>query len=303
MSDSAYKYLPQLKWVVAELDYYNIKWRDERAHDAYDKRVAGHVFTLQEHVEALVLSLLSANRPWFQIENNLDNIAKIFHGYNPDYLSLADPNKLVEKICSIDCGNRSIYKQMESLKHNISVLRKIDVDYGSVDAFAVEAIKDPMSIAIALSLKDGMYKLKNVGQALALEYLKHVGVDCVKPDVHIRRMLQRWGYFSYTPSEIETFDFIYGVSKNSGMLAMDIGSAMWNFCAKNYLEVCTASPRCRGCTVQCKSSIGDCGNLRDLVVWGNYLSNVDDVLAECERLTAKYETENLHSLLVKMGLI
>ena len=57
----------------------------------YLLRQSGHVFTFEEHIKAMLLSLLSANRPWKQIEENIDNLDKVFHEYNPEYLLNESP--------------------------------------------------------------------------------------------------------------------------------------------------------------------------------------------------------------------
>lgn len=71
---------------------------------------------------------------------------------------------------------------MKVLSYNIDVLATIQRTYGSLDSFVTS--DTPYNIAEKLSKKGSRYKLKQVGYALALEYLKNVGIPAIKPDVH-----------------------------------------------------------------------------------------------------------------------
>ncbi len=291
--------------IKAQMKYHKFDWNNEDLDKAMDKRQSGGVFTWSDHLEALLLSLLSANRPWYQIANSKDSLRKIFFDYDKDQLYLADPESLADTVCSIGCGNRRIYTQMRELKNNILVLRSIERNYGDVDALAQMAVDNQLEVMTMLSYKGGMYKLKGVGKALALEYLRRLGVDAVKPDVHIRRILQRFGYFPYLPSEVETFELIREASGEHNIPMHEIGSLLWSFCATGYMQICEATPHCDMCYVQCKSSTCDesaVGHLATLVKWSNYLDQFDEPLEEIRRLTELYKTYDTESIVRKLGL-
>lgn len=236
------------------MEYHQYDWHQHDLDEACNKRSSGHYFTWQEHLEAMILSLLSGNRPWRQIAASIDSLRKVFLDYQPDALMQVDPDLLESQVCSIGCGNRRIHQQMQELRYNINVLRNIERNYGDVDMLANMAVVRPLEVATMLSYNGGIYKIKGFGKALALEYLRRVGVDAVKPDVHVRRILQRFGYFSYLPSEDETFQLVKNASVELGMTMHDIGAVLWNFCATGYMQICEATPRCRECIVQCQSS-------------------------------------------------
>ena len=86
---------------------------------------------------------------------------------------------------------------MLSLHENIRTFEKIEKEYGSFDSFVLSDTIN--NIAIQLSTSNSRYKLKQIGFALALEYLRNVGLDVGKPDLHIRRILsiKRLGYSKY----------------------------------------------------------------------------------------------------------
>lgn len=210
-------------------------------------REDGHIFTFDEHVEALIWALLSQQRPWYVIEQNKEKIREIFNNFDSDYISRTDPSILCSKICDIKCGNRRISYQMSELQWNIDILHRIDEEYGSLHEFDV---KYPV-YDVAKRLCSGYDKLYGIGPALALEYLKNVGVDCVKPDVHIIRILQRFGY--NINNEWDACSVIQKVSDETDYYMSDIGYVFWRFCATGYMEICSAHPKCEVCPItHCK---------------------------------------------------
>ena len=65
--------------------------------------------------------------------------------------------------------------QMEALPDNIRTLRRIEDEYGSVDSFITS---EPADVIVEkLSKGASSYKLKMLGEALAWEYLRNVGID------------------------------------------------------------------------------------------------------------------------------
>lgn len=296
---------PEIELVQKQMNYMNFTWKEEMLEVLHNKRLEGHVFTWQEHLESLLLSILSANRPWSGIARSIDSLREIFFDYNVDKLYKANPESLADSICNINCGNRRIYTSMRELRYNINVLRNIERLYGNVDAFAQEAVKDPIPIMHRLSENYSQFKLKGVGKALALEYLKRVGVDVVKPDVHVRRILQRFGYFSYLPSEEETFILVRKMSQDLGIPMYEIGSILWSFCATGYLEICTATPKCQMCVVQCKSSTGcskETQRFITLVKWYNYINKFEDFKEEIERLSSIYKSKDVEVFVKELCL-
>ena len=54
-----------------------------------------------------------------------------------------------------------------------------------------------------------------MGVALVCEYLKGVGVDIIKPDVHVRRIIGRLGYSKHNPATVrETMDVCKAIAEN-----------------------------------------------------------------------------------------
>lgn len=233
--------------VMKEMDYDFTKNESFlHVHDRKDKH-----FTIEDHISALVFSQLSANRPWIGIEKHEEELIEIFHNFDPEYLKNVNPEVLEEEIKSIKCGNISIHKQMTGLKDNILIFERLEEEYGSMDDFVMS--DEPVEIAKKLS--KGEYKLKGVGLALACEYLKGVGIDVIKPDIHICRILGRFGYSkTEKATDKEAIAIIDDISREYNMPKMEIDTILWQYCAKGYLEICDSNPKCHICDIKCQYS-------------------------------------------------
>ena len=94
-----------------------------------------------------------------------------------------------------------------------------------------------------------------MGVPLVSEYLKGVGMDVIKPDVHVCRILTRLGYSkSNKITDDEAFDICCAIAKEYSISNVEVDSILWQYCAKNYFEVCCDKPKCSKCKVSnCKS--------------------------------------------------
>jgi endonuclease III len=213
---------------------------------AAEKRSNGYEFSLNDHLRGFILSLLSNQRPWKQIANNLDNLEKIFFNYESDNLKNADPEVLSNEIKAIKCGNISIKRQMETLPYNISILEKISEKYGSIDNFITS--KPVEEIAECLSNEKSPYKLKQLGMALTMEYLKNVGLSGMKPDTHLLRICgpERLNIIPETNSKEQLIVF-ERFSKEAGVSTTYLDNLIWIFGANEYGEICSSTPKCHKC--------------------------------------------------------
>jgi hypothetical protein len=216
---------------------------------ASEARESGRHFALRDHVRGLLLSQLSNERPWKSIARNLDAIGRIFFDYNPDALQHADPKGLATAICGIGCGNRAVLKQMNAVGSNIAILKHIESDYGSLDKFVTS--RDPFGIAKLISTS-GPYKLRYIGPALALEYLRNVGIRAAKPDLHVLRILggERLAYFPGRPTERQAVQMVAALAAEVGCNETYLDNLLWLFRAVGYGNVCGASPRCHICVLR-----------------------------------------------------
>jgi thermostable 8-oxoguanine DNA glycosylase len=211
--------------------------------EALEKRQKGKIFSLREHVRGLLLSQLSNNRPWGPIAENIERIGQIFLDYDPDLLKQADPDQLAEQIKNIRCGNRAIVKQMRCLRQNIEMFERI----GDIDQFVTSDAPD----VVAREFAAGKHKLIQVGFPLAMEYLRNVGINTVKPDLHVCRIIgpERLGLCEETPTPEQAHSVLMDLALQSQHSAMYIDNLLWLFAAKDYAAICTAKPRCDVCLV------------------------------------------------------
>lgn len=213
------------------------------SYTQYMKREEGVTFNLRDHIKAMILSLLSANRPWKQIEENISKLDEVFNQYDVEYLISEEPKVLMDKVCALGCGNKAIMKQMQGLSGNVSLLESIDNLVG-LERLVVN--NEPYDVSLVLS--SGYYKLNGFAQTLALQYLRNVGIDTCKPDVHIRRILDRLGVTPYEDCPVG--NVLSSMKKLSFELNMSItliNEIIWMYGATGYGEVCTKSPKCNLC--------------------------------------------------------
>jgi len=211
------------------------------------KRKEGETFPIQKHIRALIYAQLSNQRPWKQIVKNSNNIDAIFHNYDLEYLKQTDPDIFTSKLKQIKCGNRQIQKQMLSLKENISTLEKIEAKYGSIDNY----YNSQDTSLLVIELSSGRYKMKQMGRPLISEYLKTMGIDIIKPDVHVCRILGRLGYTDHSPAQInEAFEVCNEIAQEYNICNIEVDSILWQYCANGYFEQCIDKPNCSNCFVE-----------------------------------------------------
>ena len=224
---------------------------DETIDNKVIARKNGKTYGFSEHLQAVVYSLLSAQRPWAEVVKHLDEIDGIFFGYDAKKILEQTDTYFVDRIREIKCGNRNIQDQMKYLPDNIATLRTIEVEYISLDAFVTSA--PAHEIVKVLTDYKSKYKLRNMGEALCWEYLRNVGIDGAKPDVHLRRFLgsERMGTGNHETATVsEVIDTVRRLSKESGLSMAIIDNIIWSFCSEQYGEICGASPKCRECPVK-----------------------------------------------------
>ena len=213
---------------------------------ASEDRKNGKVFSFSEHLRGLVYAQLSNQRPWGPIADHVAAIDLIFFDFDPELLQATTADYFSNSLKEIRCGNRQINKQMTVLYDNINTFKQIISDHGSLDAFVKK--EEVMSVATALSYP-GPYKLKQIGFALALEYLKNVGVEAIKPDVHIMRILSnsRLGYLTDNPDEVEAIIEVLALAQKAEINVIYLDNLLWLLGAQNYGNICKKEPNCNLC--------------------------------------------------------
>lgn len=212
------------------------------------ERKQGRQFSFEEHVKGFVYSQLSAQTQWHRIVPHLKGIDELFHQYDYNWLASCDMQILIDGIKNLKCGSRCTAHQMSHIHQNLEKLKEIEREYGSLDAY----VTSKPATEIVKELSSGRYKLAYIGEALAWEYLRNVGIDGAKPDVHICRFSGS-DRMNLCPSPVATTaeveEIMLEISKSLNLTMVEIDSIIWSFCATNYGEICTATPKCNQCII------------------------------------------------------
>ena len=237
--NSICKYLSDKKITFDDLSHLeNIKARTE-----------GKVFTFSENIRGLIYAQLSNQTKWSKIVPKLKEIDKLYFDYDKEKILNTPSVYFYEGIFKLKCGNIATKKQMMNLHDNIHMLEKIEEDFGSLDKF----YETYPAVKIAAMIASGKYKLGYIGYPLAWEFLRNVGIDGAKPDVHIRRILcrERLAYSnSISAGELESVQIIEKMAERTGYTMAFIDAALWSYCADGYGQVCTADPKCDICVIR-----------------------------------------------------
>lgn len=223
---------------------------DQTIIEAVNARNNGKCFSFQEHLKGFVYAQLSALVSWKNIKAHHTELDSLFCNFEKDRLKEIAPEILIEKIRKLKCYSPYTTKnQMSFLKNNIETFEKIEDKYGSLDKFITHST--PANIVKLLADSNSIYKLKYAGVALVCEYLRNVGIDIVKPDVHIKRIV------SADRLNLIQSKFDYRIIEEFRRLSADIGISqvkmdylLWNYCSKGYGEICTAKPKCYECVIK-----------------------------------------------------
>ena len=212
-------------------------------------REQGKVFTFEEHLKALIYALLTNQRKWSEVVPKLSQIDELFFYYDVNKIFMKDGTYFENGIRNLRCGNISIKKQMGNLQKNICTLIKIEEDNDSLDDYVTSKKPD----LIVKDISAGKYKLMGIGPALAREYLRNVGIDDAKPDLHLKRFMgcERMGVSkNIDANDSEVLREISQISDITGLSKFEIDYIIWCYCADGYGEICTATPHCDKCVIK-----------------------------------------------------
>lgn len=217
----------------------------------YRLRKNGKNYSLREHCKALILSKLSNRQKWYRVEERLDEIQKIFFDYNPEKILACEESFFIRWIKNIKCGTQVTDRDFGNLHQNIRKLMEIEKIYGSIDTFL---LSEPANkIVEKISSAESPLKMKTIGPALAWEYLRNVGIDGAKPDVHLKRILSV-KRLCLSNNEIisddEFFDIMTEMKNSTNKLYMELDNYLWSYCAEGQAKICAADPDCDRCVIK-----------------------------------------------------
>lgn len=218
--------------------------------EAVNARKNGKSFSFEEHLRGFVYAQLSALVSWKKIKENQSRLDEIFCNFDHLQLKEKSAEDLINEITAIKCHNPYTTKnQMRSLKANIETFERIEQDFGSLEKFITHST--PSNIIKLLADSNSTYKLKYAGVALVCEYLRNVGMDIIKPDVHIKRIASAERLNLITAkNDYKIIDEFQELAQVIGISQVQMDYLLWNYCSKDYGEVCTATPKCDVCVIK-----------------------------------------------------
>lgn len=218
--------------------------------EAVNARKNGKSFNFEEHLKGFVYAQLSALVSWKKIKDNQPRLDEIFCNFDRQQLKDKSAEDLINEITAIKCHNPYTTKnQMRSLKANIETFEKIEQEYGSLENFITHST--PSNIIKLLADSNSTYKLKYAGVALVCEYLRNVGMDIIKPDVHIKRIASAERLHLVTAkNDYKIIDEFQELAQQIEISQVKMDYLLWNYCSKGYGEVCTATPKCDECVIR-----------------------------------------------------
>lgn len=225
--------------------------------EAVEARKNGKSFSFEEHLRGFVYAQLSALVSWKKIKDNQTRLDEIFCNFDRQQLKEKSAEDLINEITAIKCHNPYTTKnQMRSLKANIETFERIEQNFGSLEKFITHST--PSNIIKLLADSNSTYKLKYAGVALVCEYLRNVGLDIIKPDVHIKRIASAERLDLVTAkNDYKIIDEFQELAGQIGISQVKMDYLLWNYCSKGYGEVCTATPKCDKCVINKYCNKGD----------------------------------------------
>lgn len=218
--------------------------------EAVEQRKNGKSFSFEEHLRGFIYAQLSALVSWKKIKDNQTKLDEIFCNFDHQQLKEKSAKDLINEITAIKCHNPYTTKnQMRSLKSNIETFERIEQDFGSLEKFITHST--PSNIIKLLADSNSTYKIKYMGVPIACEYVRNVGIDIIKPDVHIKRIASADRLNLVTAkSDYKIIDEFQELSKQIGINQAKMDYLLWNYCSKGYGEICTATPKCKECVIR-----------------------------------------------------
>lgn len=218
--------------------------------EAVNARKNGKCFSFEEHLHGFVYAQLSALVSWKKIKDNQPRLNEIFCNFDRLQLKEKSSEDLINEITSIKCHNPYTTKnQMRSLKANIETFERIEQDFESLEKFITHST--PSNIIKLLADSNSTYKIKYMGVPIACEYVRNVGIDIIKPDVHIKRIAAADRLNLVTAkNDYKIIDEFQELTQKIGISQVKMDYLLWNYCSKGYGEICTATPKCDVCVIK-----------------------------------------------------
>lgn len=183
------------------------------------------------------------------VKNRWPALKKAFKDF--DFKTIKDWDS--EKVKDL-MKNRAIIRnrrKIEAIIFNASRFNEIIEEFGNFNLY-IESFNSQTDL-----YHDIHNKFQHIGQITAFDFLKRIGLDFIKPDIHIRRLFFRLGWLeTFTETEKNFRDIIKiaeQISEETGRNLNYIDGVFWLFCS-GYGDImskgiCGSKPLCDECYV------------------------------------------------------
>lgn len=196
-----------LQRLLARLDRWDLNWRervDETAMtDQRKRRLEGDPFTNCEVMEAACLSIFSAQVDWRRIQELKEDLRTEFQDYDAALLAGWGDAKIDEVrrwFLSRRAGSQKLKRNLLFIREAAKQFNQMIEDGERLDDYfsrkCAEFGHDPIGLAVCLA-QPGKMKIRGMGVPLASEFLRNLGYDLAKPDIHILRAAGCFGMIQF----------------------------------------------------------------------------------------------------------
>ena len=221
-----------------------IKEIDLRRAAEFDKNKSDSFF-----YEKLVITIHVGGFRVATLRNRWDDVKKAFSNYDVNEVS-----KYTEKDFKRMMNNPKLIRNVRKIRAciaNAKTLRNLSKEYGSFGEYLDQRKNDFDGLKTVLK-KEFDY----LGNILALNYLKDIGIDSLKPDVHVLRVMFRLGLIDSESMASKNVDRVMVIakmmSKATGERLNVIDAIFWIYggSGDNHIQkaVCSKNnPLCNEC--------------------------------------------------------
>jgi DNA-3-methyladenine glycosylase I len=224
---------------IKEIDLRRVAEFDKNKPDSffYEKLVA----TI--HVSGYKVSIL---------RNRWDDIKKAFSNYD-----LAAVSRFTNDDLARMMKNPKLIKNKRKLKaciENAKIMAAISIENGSFGNY-LEKYKNNLDDLAGILIN----KFHFLGRVLVFNYLKEVGIDAIKPDVHVVRVMYRLGLIDSEDESLENIDKVIVVAKEMAGVVGEklnvVDAVFWMYGGSGDNHVKTAicsknKPLCEECLIR-----------------------------------------------------
>ncbi len=198
---------------------------------------------LTDHIRGLVFSKLSQTTRWEFIFKKEKQIEELFFHFDKEEINQRDEKYFLNGLINLKVG-RFRKNLCFNLHHNIKVVEKgLDLYETAGEEYLHYLLKN----------------LEGFGLPLIFEYLHYAGVDRIKPDVHVKRILSRYFYGNDDSKQFSdngVFEWGKKVRSQGKYNLTQIDILLWRFCSKDNAEICEKKPKCFLCPLSKKCEFG-----------------------------------------------